>query len=83
MFLGRNCTFHRDYSASHTGDNNILVLLDIDIWSNDGLGIWSLSGDNKDILNVGGEIYLKTNHMGIKEMLSNETVVMEPECICV
>jgi hypothetical protein len=56
MFLRRNGNFHREYSDSHAGDNNILVLLGNDIRGDDGLGIWPHSGDNKDILNVGGEI---------------------------
>jgi hypothetical protein len=62
----KNGSCHLDYSASHLGDSNILVSLDINIWGDDGLGIWSLSEDNKDILNLGGEIYWKTNHMGIR-----------------
>jgi hypothetical protein len=56
MFLRRNGNFHRDYSDSHLRDSNILVLLDIDIRGDDGLVIWPHPGDNKDILNVGGEI---------------------------
>jgi hypothetical protein len=50
-------------------NSNILVLLDIDISGDDGLGIWPLSGDNKDIVNVRGKISLKTNPMGIRQML--------------
>ena len=71
MFLQRNGNFHRDYCDSHPGDSKNLVLLGTEIWSDDELGIWILTGDNKHILIVDGEISWKTNDMEIRESFNN------------